>query len=81
MVGLAFQNLANADNIGYVIPTPIIRRFLEDVEDDWKAAATHMPRPRTKPGQAVLTAQEKEEGEGYPPRGILLARDQVPAHG
>lgn len=61
VVGLAFQNLANADNIGYVIPTPIIRRFLEDVEDDWKAAATHMPRPRAKPGQAVLTAQEKEE--------------------
>ena len=29
VVGLAFQNLANADNIGYVIPTPIIRRFLE----------------------------------------------------
>ena len=31
VVGLAFQNLANADNIGYVIPTPIVRRFLEDV--------------------------------------------------
>ena len=30
VVGLAFQNLANADNIGYVIPTPIVRRFLED---------------------------------------------------
>lgn len=24
--GLAFQNLPSADNIGYVIPTPIIRR-------------------------------------------------------
>ena len=32
VVGLAFQNLANADNIGYVIPTPIVRRFLEDIE-------------------------------------------------
>ena len=48
VVGLAFQNLANADNIGYVIPTPIVRRFLEDMEsgtgdekknlDDAKAA-------------------------------------------
>jgi len=33
-VGLAFQNLAGADNIGYVIPTPIIRRFLEDIKTE-----------------------------------------------
>ena len=32
VVGLAFQNLANSDNIGYVIPTPIVKRFLEDME-------------------------------------------------
>ena len=31
VVGLV-ENLANADNIGYVIPTPIVRRFLEDIE-------------------------------------------------
>ena len=31
VVGLAFQNLANSDNIGYVIPTPIVARFLDDV--------------------------------------------------
>lgn len=29
--GIAFQNLPSADNIGYVIPTPIIKRFLSDV--------------------------------------------------
>ena len=61
VVGLAFQNLANADNIGYVIPTPIIRRFLEDVEDDWKTAATHMPRPRTRPGQTSAPVEEEAE--------------------
>ena len=61
VVGLAFQNLANADNIGYVIPTPIIRRFLEDVEDDWKTAATHMPRPRTRPGQTSAPVEETAE--------------------
>ena len=38
VVGLAFQNLANADNIGYVIPTPIVRRFLEDIEAQEAAA-------------------------------------------
>ena len=31
VVGLAFQNLANSDNIGYVIPTPIVARFLDDI--------------------------------------------------
>jgi hypothetical protein len=33
VVGLAFQGLAWADNIGYGIPLPVIRHFLEDVED------------------------------------------------
>ena len=34
MVGLAFQNLPGMDNIGYVIPTPIIHRFLQDIAAD-----------------------------------------------
>lgn len=29
--GIAFQNLAGADNIGYIIPIPIVNHFLEDV--------------------------------------------------
>ena len=33
VVGLAFQNLPGADNIGYLIPTPIIERFLGDIRD------------------------------------------------
>lgn len=32
-VGVAFQGLRQADNTGYVIPTPVIRRFLKDIED------------------------------------------------
>ena len=35
VVGLAFQGLAAAENIGYAVPVPVIRRFLEDVADDW----------------------------------------------
>ncbi len=31
VVGLAFQNLPAADSIGFIIPPPIIRRFLDDV--------------------------------------------------
>jgi S1-C subfamily serine protease len=33
VVGLAFQGLAWADNIGYGIPLPVLERFLKDVED------------------------------------------------
>ncbi|CAM6089030.1 unnamed protein product [Calypogeia fissa] len=33
VVGVAFQNLAGAENVGYIIPVPIINHFLEDVEE------------------------------------------------
>jgi S1-C subfamily serine protease len=33
VIGVAFQGLQQADNTGYIIPTPVIRRFLKDVED------------------------------------------------
>src|SRR5690606_2701417 len=32
VVGIAFQNLPTAENIGYVIPVPIISHFLENIE-------------------------------------------------
>ncbi len=33
IIGVAFQGLTQADNTGYIIPTPVIRRFLTDIED------------------------------------------------
>ncbi len=33
VVGVAFQGLRQADNTGYMIPTPVIRHFLKDIED------------------------------------------------
>lgn len=33
VVGLAFQGLSLAENIGYAIPLPVIEHFLEDIED------------------------------------------------
>ena len=35
VVGVAFQGYSGdvAQNVGYMIPTPVIRRFLKDVED------------------------------------------------
>lgn len=34
VVGLAFQALSSAENIGYVVPSEIIRRFLDDVHSN-----------------------------------------------
>ncbi len=33
IVGVAFQGHSNADNIGYMVPGPIIKQFLTDVDD------------------------------------------------
>lgn len=33
VVGVAFQGLMQADNTGYMIPTPVVKRFLKDIED------------------------------------------------
>jgi hypothetical protein len=33
VVGVAFQGMRQADNTGYIIPTPVVRRFLKDVAD------------------------------------------------
>ncbi|MEM9080925.1 MAG: trypsin-like peptidase domain-containing protein [Verrucomicrobiota bacterium] len=33
VIGVAFQGLRQADNTGYIIPTPVINRFLTDIKD------------------------------------------------
>jgi len=33
IVGVAMQSMKDAENIGYVIPTPIIDHFLKDLDD------------------------------------------------
>ena len=33
VVGVAFQGLTKADNTGFMIPTPVINRFLTDIKD------------------------------------------------
>jgi len=33
VIGVAFQGLRQADNTGYIIPTPVIKRFIKDIED------------------------------------------------
>ncbi len=33
VVGVAFQSQAAAENTGYIIPTPVVKRFLNDIKD------------------------------------------------
>ena len=33
IVGIAMQSPENAENIGYIVPTPIIQHFLDDIKD------------------------------------------------
>ncbi|PHR55242.1 MAG: hypothetical protein COA44_11075 [Arcobacter sp.] len=33
IIGIAMQSLSTADNIGYLVPTPIIKHFLNDIKD------------------------------------------------
>ncbi len=33
VVGVAFQGLRQADNTGYIIPTPVVKRFIKDIAD------------------------------------------------
>lgn len=34
LVGIAMQSAVDADNIGYMVPAPVIRHFLDDVADE-----------------------------------------------
>ncbi|KAF3329394.1 protease Do-like 10 [Carex littledalei] len=36
VAGVAFQNLSGAENIGYIIPVPIIKHFIMDIEERGK---------------------------------------------
>lgn len=33
VIGVAFQGNTQADNVGYIIPTPVVKRFLGDISD------------------------------------------------
>jgi S1-C subfamily serine protease len=32
VIGVAFEVLSDADNVGYIIPVPIVRHFLQDLQ-------------------------------------------------
>jgi S1-C subfamily serine protease len=70
IVGIAVQMLDDAENVGYMVPAPVIRHFLEDVEDgrydgfpslgvEWQSVENRALREslelRTDEGGALVT--------------------------
>ena len=43
VVGIAFQGLSQSQSIGYMIPVPVIKHFLKDVEDKKFDGFPHVP--------------------------------------
>ncbi len=88
VVGVAFQGLRTADNTGYMIPSPVINRFMKDIEDGQydkyvDLGATHFPlfNPTMKkalklspdaPGVLVSTITPEGPCEGILQSGDVL---------
>lgn len=71
LVGVVMQSISQADNIGYMVPMPIIRHFLRDIED-----GTYNSFPSTG---AVVQSMENpslKERFGVDPdqTGVLVVR-------
>lgn len=90
VVGVAFQGYSGAvaQNVGYMIPTAVIRRFLEDVKDDsydryMDLAATYFPL--VNPAQrAALGLTDNDTGvlvgsifDGGASAGVLQSGDVI----
>ncbi|YCM44074.1 trypsin-like peptidase domain-containing protein [Verrucomicrobiaceae bacterium 227] len=88
VVGVAFQGNTQADNVGYIIPTPVVNRFRKDIEDgsyDHYMDIGISPFPLFNPamrqaykmpanGKGVLVANVVPEGpsDGVLERGDVL---------
>ncbi len=90
VVGVAFQGFRGdvAQNVGYMIPTPVIRRFLKDVEDGkydhyvdiairWMplenpAMRKYLGRPNDGRGVVVTDIFSEGSSDGYLRKGDVL---------
>ena len=88
VIGVAFQGLNNANSTGYVIPTPVIARFLKDVQDGHYDGYVDLGaelEPIGNPAQRkVLGLPDDEKGvlvsdliKGGPSDGVLEIGDVI----
>ncbi|MBP7792901.1 MAG: trypsin-like peptidase domain-containing protein [Candidatus Goldbacteria bacterium] len=88
IIGVAFQSIEKAQNIGYAIPTVMIKHFLNDLKDnDYKGFPTlgistqgleneaYRKKLGMKKGQTGVIVREIEYGS--PSYGVLKAEDVI----
>ena len=63
VVGIAFQGLSQSQSIGYMIPVPVIKHFLKDVEDKKYNGFPHAPFAPVKMENPDLRAWSKMNSE------------------
>ena len=88
VVGIAMQGFDGADNVGYMIPSPVIRHFLEDVEDgrydgfprlgiDVQDMESEAQRRAARMGASQAGALVTRVDYGGPSYGVLRPRDAL----
>ena len=86
IVGIAMQGVDGADNVGYMIPSPVIRHFLEDVADgrydgfprlgiDAQDMESEAQRRAARMGPSQTGALVTRVDYGGPSHGVLRPRD------
>jgi len=72
LAGVVMQGMDNAQNIGYAVPSPIILRFLKDVEDNGKFDGFGWLniRPENMESPALRASKQMKSGQS----GVLIAK-------
>lgn len=80
IVGIAMQTLEGAENVGYMIPAPVVRHFIKDVED---GRHDGIPRLGIRVQNMESEAQRAAAGMGPDRTGVLVLRVDYggPCHG
>ena len=78
VVGIAFQSLRDAENIGEVVPTVLIRRFLRAVDD---GRPVEVPSLSARAQTLEAPTLRKALGMGDEHSGLLIVATQYPEGG
>lgn len=90
LVGVAFQGIKSGENMGYMVPVPIIKHFLEDIKDgkingfpDIDISVTTMENPDLRKWAGMTDEQSGVIISELPPlegkKGVLKLNDVIMA--
>jgi len=89
IIGIAMQSLSSADNIGYLVPTPVIQHFFDDIKDgkydgfaddglyiqsmENKNIKAHY-KMKNRNGVLITNVVSKSSCDGYVKKGDILLK-------